>query len=269
MGPNRKLIFWIAGLVVGAVLLYFVGPPLLHLVVAIFWLVYSIVAGFIGWLVSVVLEALHLALSSIIQFVSIAISAVVFIALAAATVLLAQAAFRIILNQFTKIGEQMKAIGDSISKDAQRGAKDAFFVALLAVMLSGLLYATTEDFIDHFSTLRLLAASGIGFCVAKLFVMYPSRISKLAGLGLTLAVFAGTVVFVSYRYQLLPDVQAGLSRAIQVPLDDNERQRQLIKWVIVVLITIFSALAILYPFSWAEWKRMLKDGKKHPEEAEP
>ena len=153
----------------------------------------------------------------------------------------------------------MSELGKSIGDETRRGAKDGIFVAVLGMFFAVIAYAATDDFIDKFSTIRLLAACSIGICVSKLFIMFPSPIAKGDSVLLTISIIVGCFAFLSYRYDLVQDAYSEFSklRAFLFPHDHELAQRQLIKITIAMGMLVLSVLAISYPFSRSEWKRML------------
>jgi len=255
--PNRnKLVAWVASVCGVIFLIWLIWTPLWEVIGGIWRGLLYILASLWQFVVTVV----SLAASMIVYLVSVALWVAVFVALVAAVGMFVIWTLKLLLARIGEIGAQVKALGEALGEDGRRSARDAIFLSLLSFLLVAIVYAATDDFVEKFSTIRFLAACGIGFCVGKLFLMYPSRLAKGAGAVLTLALLVGALTFLNYRYGLAGDAHGGFAnlRASLFPQAPELVEKQLIKLTVVVAIGILSLLAIAYPFRLAEWRKMLR-----------
>ena len=255
--PNRdKLAAWVASIFGAVFVLWLIWTPLWQVIGGIWRGLLFILASL--W--QIVVSIVSLAASALLYLAAFALWAAVFIALVVVVGMFAMWALELLFRRIGELGAQVQKLGESLGEDGQRNAKDAIFLSLLSFLLVAIVYGATDDFIEKFSTIRFLAACGIGFCVGKLFLMYPSRLAKGAGAVLTLALLFGALTFLNYRYGLVGDAHSGFAnlRTSLFPQRHDLAERQFIKLTVVVAIGVLSALAIAYPFRLADWRKMLR-----------
>ncbi len=251
--PDRKtLVVWTAVFVGGLFFLWLIWTPLWLAIGAIWQLLLYVLNG----ILQIFVTAFELIASAIVYLVSFAMwLAVVFV-----IGLLASYGLKLLLARIGELGAQVQKLGEMIGEDSRRSAKDALFLSLLAFVLALVVYAATDDFIERFSALRFLAACGIGFCIAKLFLMYPSRLAKAGGAILTLVLAIACFLFLNHRYGLIGDLGHGFPelRKTLFPSDPHLAESQFIKLMVAIAIGTLSALAIAYPFGATQWQKMLR-----------
>jgi len=225
--------------VVGLGLLYLIGPFLWRLLTTVVLAVWIFIVG-----------AFSIAYSTLLVIAGVAIS--VFCAVVA-TVFVASIALWGFGSLGRKLTAELRELRAEMKDEARRAARDATFIALLGVLSAMIAYMATDDFIQKLSTIRVLAASSIGYCAAKLFLLLPDRIAKLGGLLLTLVILTGSAMFLNERFDLVRDAATGFER-LRAVLQSADR----IKLTILATIAVLSGLSLLYPFTWTEWKRLLR-----------
>src|SRR5262249_28514235 len=143
---------------------------------------------------------------------------------------------------------EMKELKLEIREEMRIAGRDAIFIAILGITFAVGAYIATDDFLERFSTLRFLTVTSAGYCLAKLFMLFPSRFAKAGGAALTLVLFAGSVIFIGDRYDLFHGVTDGFHKFNAV-LDHQDQEKLRVKWMVLLTITLLSALVLLYPFT--------------------
>lgn len=260
MTGNRKILIWGCVSVLALVFIWAIWTPMWRFIFRVAEIIADVFLFFWLPIWHLILGALAASWSAIMSALSIAISAAVSIALLALVLLFGKWALGQVFQRFDGINVQIKNLGKSLGDEALRSGKDALFIALLSLLIAPVAYAATDDFIEKFSTIRFLAVCAFGFCIAKLFIMYPARIAKTGGIAITIAILIGCAAFLNFRYHLVSDASSGSSnlRNILFPADPHLAELQLIKLATAAVMAALSVLAISYPFNLSEWKRMLR-----------
>jgi hypothetical protein len=257
-----------------------VGGWVVSLVIAVAGWVVSLVITVVGWVVGLVIAVVGWIVSLVIAVVvwisnlfvagfalvgtfvtAIVAALIVGVALAVAlgiVALLVIEGTRLLSHRVVAMTAEMHAL----KMEFREGARDAAFIAILSLISGVIFFMMTEDFAKDFSgkvsTIRFLAASSVGYCVAKLFLLFPTRVSKIGGVALTCLIVVGSAIVLNARYDLVhgavgafPNVRSALAK--EEPLS----------WMIGGTVCLFAALSLLYPFTLKEWKRMLSIPPPH------
>lgn len=143
--------------------------------------------------------------------------------------------------------------GAEAREEAKRTARDAAFLALVATLCALIAYMATEDFLEKFSTIRFLATCAIGLVAAKIIMLFNSRMAKFSGIFLTITILAGAVLFITVRFRLWTDPTTGLAEIGHRFTDPKHVPAA----VLAVIVAILVAIAGAYPFTIAEWRRLV------------
>jgi len=182
-----------------------------------------------------------------------AIIALCFVAAVGITGIAGTATARVVSTQLIALGEQLDRLRAGAKFDALQTAKDTAFLGFVAAVCGLIAYMGTDDFLKQISSIRFFAACGIGLVAAKLLLFFPSRLAKACGILLTLLILAGCVLFAAVHYEFDQGLMAGLMRVKNALLDRHNEQ----KVVLIAVIAMLSLLTLCYPFTLAEWKRLL------------
>jgi hypothetical protein len=194
-----------------------------------------------------------LALSLVEVVAAGAIVVLCFIAALGIAGIAATATVRVVTTQLISFGEQLDRLRADAKFDALQTAKDTAFLAFVAAVCGLIAYMGTDDFLNQISVIKFFAACGIGLVAAKLLLFFPSRLAKACGILLTLLILAGCVLFAAVHYEFDQGMMVGLMRVKGALLDRHNEQ----KTVLMAVIAMLSVLTLCYPFTWAEWKRLL------------
>jgi hypothetical protein len=247
-----KWLPWLVGAVVVVFIAYEFGPAIWNALVTVVTGIVNLVIAVIVWISSLFVAGFALVVNFVI---AIAAALIVGVALAVAlgiSALLVIEGTRLLSHRVAAMTAEMHAL----KMEFRGGATDAAFIAILSLISGLLFYMVTEDFMKavstNFSGIRFLAASSVGYCIAKLFLLFPARLSKIGGVALTCLIFVGSAIFLNVKFDLLHDAVRGFP-ALRGTLAKEEP----INWIIGAVIALFAALSLLYPFTLNEWKRML------------
>ncbi|MDB5532606.1 MAG: hypothetical protein JWO28_921 [Hyphomicrobiales bacterium] len=167
--------------------------------------------------------------------------------------ILATVLARQIARQLSDITKQVKDLHVNFREETRRNARDAAFLAVVGTFCGLVAYMATDEFLEEISTVRFFAVCAVGFAAAKLFMFFPSRIAKIVGVFLTAMLASGAVAFVIVHHHLIGDAQNGFAELRRVVQDPQNS----LKLVLLAVIATLSALSILYPMTWSEWRRLL------------
>lgn len=162
------------------------------------------------------------------------------------------ASLRSIAKQVREVGQDLQGFRTIVSEETRLAGRDATFISILGVLAAAIAYVATSDFMTELSTIKFLAVSSIGYCASKLFMLLPARTAKASGVFLTLAIFALSIFFLNHRYNIVGDATRGFPATVELL-----RGADPVKLSILGMIMILTAMSLLYPFSWTEWKRLL------------
>jgi hypothetical protein len=247
-----KWLPWLVGAIVVLFIAFEFGPAIWHALV-------TVVAWAVNLLVSVVVGIAHLFLAGFAMVVNV-VTAIVGALIVVIAVAVAFGIVALLVIEGTRVlSERVAALTTemgALKMEFREGARDAAFIAILTLISGVIFYMATEDFMKQFSggfsTIRFLAASSVGFCVAKLFLLFPARISKIGGMALTCLIVVGSAILLNAKYDLVHDVLHGFP-TVRSALANEEP----VAWMIGAIIALFSILSLLYPFTLKEWKRIL------------
>jgi hypothetical protein len=241
MNENTKNTLIIAAIVVGAILIIYVGIHLL-----------SAIIGGIGPIVMESIKAVFGFIGFVITIGVILLTAFVPIAIFLLSVFFFLKMIDLIRNEFIRLK-------NLLSKQAREAAIDATFLAILALLAGLMFYVATEDFLTNFSTIRVLTVATAVCCIGKMLVLIPVRSAKVVGLLTSAVVLIGLCVFLVDRYHLV--TRSGIS--IQHVLDvwgnptDYKRSHAFLLFDLSI-ISLLLVAAIFYPFTARGWRRMWK-----------
>lgn len=164
-----------------------------------------------------------------------------------------------ISKQLAVLAEQVRRLRVDFKAETRQAARDGAFLALVATLCTLIAYIGTDDFLDHVSAVRFFAACGIGLVAAKLFFFFPSRIAKASGMFLTFLILASLIALVVTRYGFVQGTGAGFRNLRNVILDPHNEPKVLLS----VLVALLSFLTLWFPFTRAEWQRLLTIPRQH------
>lgn len=173
-----------------------------------------------------------------------------------AVVLAATSALWVAIKELKSVSQNLSGVRndlnrffDELSANAKDTAIDAGFMAVLALLASLVAFQSTDDFLDHVSTIKIFAASSVAYAILKGLMLIPVRSAKLSAGLLTLTVLILSAIFLIHRHDLFhPN---GAMRLLHLFADTEFPRR-----MVVVIIFLLSALSLLYPFSLSRWKRL-------------
>jgi hypothetical protein len=237
---NRSIII---AVVVGVAIIIFSGSiyrlillPIAHgiswIVTAFIDVVLAIISGVVG---SVIYVTGHVAGWAVAAMIDI-LSALIPVAAVFVVLLAIWAGLWIVIRQFALLSSKL----DAISAEGKRAAIDTGFVAALATGAAGIAYVATDDFLEHFHTLKFLAVTSISCCVGKMSLLTPTRPAKFVGVVIVIFSVASSIFYLAFRFNEISWSAVDATRA----------------FAFVVILTLLSAAAG-YPFTIRGWRRML------------
>jgi hypothetical protein len=237
-------------------ILYFFGGWLWSLLKAIV----NIIVAIAQVLINFFLAALSIALPALYVIASTLIVVAAIVLAAALVVMLSVALAKSITGKLVELGEQVHQLRVEFKVESRQAAVDGAFLALVATLCSLVAYMATEDFLAQISTVRFVAACGIGLVAAKLFFFFPSRVAKACGIFLTSLILSGSIVFIATHYGFIQDVRTGLTNLQTVFFDPQNA----VKVMLVSIIGLLWILTLWFPFTRAGWHRLL--ATSHPKQ---
>jgi hypothetical protein len=243
---------WLVAAIVVAFIAYEFGPAIFNALVTVVAWTANLVVMVIVWIANLFVFGFAMVVNFVTAIVA-ALIVVIAIAIALGIIgLLVIEGTRLLSHRLAAMTAEMHAL----KMEFREGARDAAFIAVLSLISGLIFYMATEDFIKgfstDFSTIRFLAASSVGYCVAKLFLLFPARASKISGVALTCLIFVGSAIVLDAKYELVHDAVRGFPN-----VRSTLAKQEPIGWMIGGIITLFAMLALLYPFTLKEWKRIL------------
>jgi hypothetical protein len=142
-----------------------------------------------------------------------------------------------ILRGFATLGTRL----DVISAEGKQTALDSGFLAVLAAGSGAVAYLATDDFLDHFHTIKFMAVASLSCCIGKAAILTPARTSKLVGIVITLFAIMASGFYLANQYKRINWDQLDATRAFAF-----------------VMIVLLMGTAVGYPFSVRGWKRLLR-----------
>jgi hypothetical protein len=88
--------------------------------------------------------------------------------------------------------------------------------------------------------------------IVQIFLLFPARVSKIGGAALTCFILVGSAIVLNAKYDLARDAVRGFPNVRSILAEQEP-----ISWMIGGIIALFAILALLYPFTLKEWKRII------------
>jgi hypothetical protein len=212
---------------------------------------------------NILLAAVHLALIPLSYVVAAVLVAAIAVLGLGAVVMLIIALARHIGEKLAALGQQIRELHVAFRLESKRTARDAAFLALIGALSAVIAYMGTEEFLRHISTIRLFAVCSMGLVAAKLFFFFPTRVAKGCGMLLTFLIIVGSTAFVAVRYEFTHGVAKGFANLVNAFSEPQNEP----KILLIAIIAILSLLALLFPFTISEWRRLLATPEQlsHPD----
>jgi hypothetical protein len=245
MNDNVKTVPTYAAIIVGALLILFLGGGLIISFLSAMGQTIINVVNSIAWLLAIVLTLCAAA-------TAVVLAATITILIAVGGVWVFIQITRIIIDEFAKLS-------NTLSKQAAEAAIDATVIALIALLASLMFYAITNDFLDKFSTVRVLAVCAALFSVCKMLILIPMRSCKITGALITMIVLLVLFTYLLARYQLLAPSGlsfGGIFSAWEYS-GEGSRSRPFLIFALGAAGTLLF-VSVFYPFTVRGWQRIWK-----------
>ena len=235
--------------VIAAILLALI----LVLAVIFGWHLLSALWSFVGTLVSTVIQAL----AWLIQMaVTIAMGALVI----CSTLLIALGMLALVWMAYQRALESVSRWVRSFSEDGKSAATDATALAILAGIIGALAYLTTNDFLksNELSLPKALTLSSIALILLKMALYIDSSNIRRAVWPLLGLVYLAPLVFGYYTFEEECSKEDGVRAVVECMIDLKPKDNLKVSPMQVAghaLIFVLGALAMLFPFSLATWRR--------------
>jgi hypothetical protein len=244
MNDDTKTVLRYAAIIVGALLLLWVGIRLTSSIIAsmIPIIASSIqsVVGFLGFLITTGVVLLTAAVAVAVPVAVIAVCAIGFLKL-----------IEVIRNEIAPL----KSL---LSKQAREAAIDATFLAIVALLAGLMFFMVTEDWLKNFSTIRVLVIAAVACSISKMLMLFPLRSTKIAGILITGIVLIGLSVFVAARYRMVSS--SGISLEGLRNAWQHQPEERSIPFLLFGIGTIglLLVVSVFYPFTAQGWRRIWK-----------
>jgi hypothetical protein len=214
-----------------------------------------IIVGLAPVIASSILSVLGL-VGFLITIAVVLLTAVVAVAMPVVVIVLCAITF---LKLIKIISNQVAALKELLSTQAREATIDATFLAIIALLAGLMFFMATEDFLNNFSTIRVMVLATAVSIIGKMLILIPIRSAKVAGLLITAIVLVGLSVFVAARYHLVSPSGIsleGVRNVWQHPHDENRSKTFLL--FAIGTIGLLLVVSVLYPFTGQGWRRIWK-----------
>jgi hypothetical protein len=164
-------------------------------------------------------------------------------------VLLLAAGLFLISKLLLKFGRNLQQLAANLASSAKEGAIDAGAMAVLALLSAAVAFQSTDDFLDHVSTIKIFALAAFSYAILKALMLIPVRPAKWLSATLTLAIFCLSMAFLIHRHDLAhPDALVRFAAAVKL--------LNFPRAIATIFIVTLSFLSLSYPVTPTRWKRL-------------